>query len=100
MIIVYKYNLILIAILSHDAKHDDLLRSEAEKALDMFYSSYLEDLNGAKESVDVSRFDGFKKLLLLQIRDYFELIDEKEKNKQIGDFGFFTEAIEKSRNGS
>ena len=99
MIIVYKYNLILIAILSHDVKQDILIRDEAEKALDMFYSSYVKEL-GDLECLDVSIFDEFKKLLYLQIQDYFEILKDKEKEQEIGDFGFFTEAIKKLKNGT
>jgi hypothetical protein len=99
MIIVYKYDLILIAILSHDIKQDILIRDEAEKALDMFYSSYVEELSNL-ECLNVSIFDEFKKILYLQIQDYFEILKDKEKDQEIGDFGFFTEAIKKLKNGA
>jgi len=95
MIIVYKYNLFLIAILAHDAKQD--IRSEAEKALDMFYSSYSKELNNLA-CLNVSIFDDFKNLLSLQIQDYFQIVVDKQKEHTIGDFGFFTEAIKKSKN--
>jgi hypothetical protein len=97
MIIVYKYRLIFIAIISHEMKPD--IRDEAEKALDMFYSSYVEELDHL-ESLDVSIFEGFKKVLYLQIQDYFEILEAKEKDQKMGDFGFFTEAIRKLRNGT
>ena len=99
MIIVYKYDLILIAILSHGVKQDILIRDEAEKALDMFYSSYVKELSNL-DCLDVSIFDEFKKLLYLQIQDYFEILKDKEKEQEIGDFGFFTEAIKKLKNGT
>ena len=96
MIIVYKYNLILIAIVDKDfIKHD--IRDEAEKALDMFYSSYLEEI---KKGVEVSVFNDFKQILYMQIEDYFEIIEDKEREKEVGDFGFFTEAIKKLKNGT
>jgi len=97
MIVVYKYNLILIAIISHDFKDD--IREEAEKALDMFYSSYVKELQNL-ECLNVSIFDEFKKVLYLQIQDYFEILQAKEKEIQIPDFGWFTDAIRKLRNGS
>lgn len=97
MIVVYKYNLILIAIISHDFKDD--IRDEAEKALDMFYSSYVKELQNL-ECLNVSIFDEFKKVLYLQIQDYFEILKDKEKENQIPDFGWFTDAIRKLRNGS
>jgi len=97
MIVVYKYNLILIAIISHDFKED--IRDEAEKALDMFYSSYVKELQNL-ECLNVSIFDEFKKVLYLQIQDYFEILKDKEKENQIPDFGWFTDAIRKLRNGS
>jgi len=96
MIIVYKYNLILIAILSHGVKLDHL-RDEVEKALDMFYSSYVEELRNL-ECLDVSIFDEFRKVLYIQIEDYFDILKDKEKAQAIQDFGFFTEAIRKLRN--
>ena len=99
MIIVYKYDLILIAILTHGIKLDISIRDEAEKALDMFYSSYVNELSNL-ECLNVSVFDEFKKILYLQIEDYLELLKSKEKEQEIGDFGFFTEAIRKLKNGS
>ena len=99
MIIVYKYDLILIAILSHEVKQDIFIRDEAEKALDMFYSSYVKELSNL-DCLDVSIFEEFKKLLYLQIQDYFEILKDKEKEQDIGDFGFFTEAVRKLKNGA
>ena len=97
MIVVYKYNLILIAIISHEFTED--IRDEAEKALDMFYSSYVKELQNL-ECLNVAIFEEFKKVLYLQIQDYFEILKDKEKENQIPDFGWFTEAIRKLRNGS
>lgn len=93
MIIVYKYNLILIAIMEKNvARHD--IRNEAIKALDMFYALYKNEIN---KCVDVGIFESFKNILLSQIKEYFEKLKDLEKRKDIGDFGFFTEAIKKSR---
>ena len=98
MIIVTKYNLILIAILAKEfAKNIGFLRSEIEKALDIFYSSYQEEIANA---VDVSVFDDFQQILKMQIEDYLEILQDKEKEKEIGDFGFFTEAVKKSKDGA
>jgi hypothetical protein len=95
MIIVTKYDLIFIAIFAKEfAKNIQEMRKEIEKALDMFYSSYLEEI---KSGIDVSVFDGFKAILQMQIEDYLEIIQDKEKAKATGDFGFFTEAVKKSK---
>ncbi len=98
MVIVYKYDLFLIAILSHEiVSHGHDIRAEAAKALEMFYSSYVNEINNSKECVDISMFDDFKKLLFLQIQDYLEIIDDREKEKDISDFGWFSDAIKKHK---
>jgi len=97
MIIVYKYNLILIVIMSKDFIKQDY-RGEAEKALDMFYSSYVNEINNFKTSINISIFNEFKKILYIQIRDYFEILKDKERDAQ-RDFGFFTQALKQLRNG-
>ncbi|KKM74017.1 hypothetical protein LCGC14_1404600 [marine sediment metagenome] len=97
MIIVYKYNLILVAILDKDfMKHD--IREEAEKALDMFYTLYSKEFN--EEYIEVSQFHAFKEILSTQIEQYFNRIKTSLRESEIGDFGFFTDAIKKLRNGS
>ena len=95
MIIVNKYDLILVAILAKDFVKEDI-RNEAEKALDMFYSLYKDCF---KDCIDISIFEPFKNLLREQIISYFtNFIGQKEKEKEVADFGFFTEAIMKMRN--
>jgi len=96
MIIIYKYDLIFIIIVDTDFLTHNI-RDEAEKALDMFYSSYLAEINNG---VEVSVFDGFKKILYMQIQDYLEILKEKEREKKVGDLGFLTEAVEKMKQGS
>jgi len=96
MIIVNKYNLVLIAIMAKEFLKQDI-RNEAEKALDMFYSLYKDKIG---ESCDVQEFESFKDTLYTQIEKYFNKITGEGKEKEIGDFGFFTEAIAKLRNGS
>jgi len=93
MIIVYKYELILIIIVDTDFLTHNI-RNEAEKALDMFYSSYLAEINNG---VEVSVFNGFKKILYMQIQDYLEILKEKAREKEVGDFGFFSEAVKKMK---
>ncbi len=95
MIIVYKYNLIFVIIIDKNFRKYNF-REEAEKSLDMFYSSYLNEIK--EDCVDISKFEYFKKILYMQIKDYFEKINDLEKEKEIGDFGFFTQAIKKLRN--
>ncbi|MFX1337244.1 MAG: hypothetical protein ACFFDK_01400 [Promethearchaeota archaeon] len=93
MIIVSKYDLILITIMDKDYVRDNI-RDEAEKALDMFYLLYKEDL---KNSYHTEVFESFKRILGIQIKDYLDEINRLEKNKEIGDFGWFTEVIRKSK---
>ena len=89
MIVVYKYNLIFVAILDKEfIKHN--IREEAEKSLDMFYSLYRKEIDG--NCNEVSQFSSFKNVLFTQIEEYFNKIKNSQK-----DFGFFTEAIKKLR---
>jgi hypothetical protein len=93
MIIVSKYDLILITIMDKAYVRDNI-RAEAEKALDMFYLLYKEDL---ENSLYTGVFESFKKILILQIKDYFDELNRLEKAKEIGDFGWFTEVLRKSK---
>jgi hypothetical protein len=94
MIIVYKYNLIFVAILDKEfLKHD--IREEAEKSLDMFYTLYRSEINN--DASEVSQFESFKNILSKQIEEYFLKLKNEEEKAEIGDFGFFTEAIKKLR---
>ncbi|MFX1531112.1 MAG: hypothetical protein ACFFBC_08370 [Promethearchaeota archaeon] len=93
MIIVYKYNLIFIAILDKEfLKHD--IREEAEKSLDMFYTLYRTEINNA--DCEITQFESFKNILAKQIEEYFIKLKNEEET-EVRDFGFFTEAIKKLR---
>ncbi|MFO7795689.1 MAG: hypothetical protein ACQERB_02945 [Promethearchaeati archaeon] len=92
MIIVSKHNLIFIAILDKGFAKESI-REEAEKALDNFYTLYEDEID---ECMDVFKFDSFKKILLMQIKEYFYNLESK-KEEAMDDFGFFTEAIKKMR---
>ena len=94
MIIVNKFDLVLIAIMDKDFVKEDM-REEAEKALDMFYHLYKNEIS---DSTDVSQFESFKKILYDQIVEYFNRINGDNTKKEIRDFGFFTEAIAQTRN--
>jgi hypothetical protein len=97
MIIVYKYNLIFIAIMAKSFTIQDI-RNEAELALDLFYSSYIDILSAnTDECIEVSQFTEFKKILYGQIIDYFKKVKDLERKNEIGNFGFFTEAIKRLR---
>ncbi len=97
MIVVYKYNLIFVAILDKEIiKHN--IRDEAEKSLDMFYSLYRKEIND--NCSEISQFISFKNILFTQIEEYFNRIKKSEKEPEIGDFGFFTDAIKKLRTNS
>ena len=91
MIIVSKHNLIFIAILDKDFAKDGV-REEAEKALDNFYTLYQDEID---ECMDVFKFDSFKKILLMQIQEFFHNLENQSEPME--DFGFFTEAIKKMR---
>ena len=96
MVIVYKYNLIFVAILDKEfIKHN--IREEAEKSLDMFYSLYRREIE--ENSMEVSQFSSFKNILLTQVEEYFNRIKERQ-TEPVGDFGFFTQAIKKLRTNS
>ena len=94
MIIVNKFDLVLIAIMDKDFVKEDI-REEAEKALDMFYHLYQNEIS---DCTDVSQFESFKKILYDQIVEYFNRVNGENTKKEIRDFGFFTEAIAQTRN--
>ena len=94
MIIVNKFDLVLIAIMDKDFVKEDI-RDEAEKALDMFYHLYKNEIS---DCTDVSQFESFKKILYDQIVEYFNRVNGENSKKEIRDFGFFTEAIAQTRN--
>ncbi len=93
MVIVNKFDLVLIAIMDKDFVKEDI-REEAVKALDMFYHLYQNEIG---DCTDVSQFESFKKILYDQIVEYFDRKSGKNKEK-IRDFGFFTEAIAQTKN--
>jgi len=93
MIIVSKYNLVLIFIMDKDFVSYEI-RDEAEKTLDMFYLLYKKEII---DCVDVCQFDSFKKILMLQIQEYFEKLKDLE-TVDIKDFGFFTDAVSRLKN--
>ena len=96
MIMVSKYSLILIAIIDKNYIRKNL-RDDAERALDMFYLLYKEEI---ANSVHTEIFEPFKKILLLQIKDYLDEIFNSKKEKEIKDFAFLTEAIRKQKENS
>jgi len=96
MIIVNKYNLVMITIMDKSFVKNDI-RGESEKALDMFYAIYRDEIEDCSE---VCQFESFKKILYDQIEDYFMRMKNEDSSPEIGDFGFFTGAIAKLRNGS
>ncbi len=93
MVVVSKHKLILIAIM--DKKFNKYyIREEAEKALDNFYMFYKNEID---DCMDVNKYDSFKKILLMQIIEYFDKLKDRDKNQPTDDFGFFTEAIKKMK---
>ncbi len=97
MIIVYKYGLIFVAILDKEFAKDDI-RREAEKSLDMFFSLYRTEISS--NTFEISQFEPFKNILSKQIEEYFKKVKDSNEKAEIGDFGFFTEAIKKLRTSS
>lgn len=96
MIIVNKYDLVMITILDKSFVKNDI-RAESEKALDMFYSIYRDEI---EDCAEVYQFESFKKILYDQIEDYFIRIKNEDTKAEIEDYGFFTETLTKLRNGS
>ena len=94
MVIVNKFDLVLIAIMDKDFVKEDM-REEAEKALDMFYHLYQNEIS---DCTDVSQFESFKKILYNQIVEYFNRVNGKNKKAEIKDFGFFTDAVAQMKN--
>ncbi|MHA1242342.1 MAG: hypothetical protein ACTSQU_16400 [Promethearchaeota archaeon] len=94
MIIVNKFDLVLIAIMDKDFIKEDM-RKEAEKALDMFYHLYKNEIS---DSTDVFQFESFKKILYDQIVEYFNRVNDKNNKAEIKDFGFFTDAVAQMKN--
>jgi len=97
MIIVSKYKLILIAIMDKKFMQGGI-REEAKMALDMFYMLYEKDIE--ETVIDIGKFDSFKDVLISQVKEYFDRMKKEEADSQVGDFGFFTNAIKKMRNGN
>ncbi len=93
MITVSAHELILITILDKNFMSKDA-RFEAEKALDMFYTLYQDEIDSCE---NISKFKMFKLILYKQIEEYFNKLNTPEQDKDIKDFGFFTEAILKMR---
>ncbi len=96
MVLVSKYGLILVIIMDKNFTNEQL-RDEAESALDMFYILYKEDI---KDCVYTDVFESFKKILYLQIQEYLQKFEESEREKEVGNFGFFTEVIRKIKEDS
>ncbi|MHA2038633.1 MAG: hypothetical protein ACW98X_19535 [Promethearchaeota archaeon] len=97
MIVVYKYGLIFVAILDKEfIKHD--IRGEAEKSLDMFYTLYRTEIKN--NNSEISQFESFKNILSKQIEEYYKRVKDSNEKVEVGDFGFFTEAIKKLRTDS
>lgn len=96
MIVVSKYDLIFIAIIDKQYVRE-LVREEAEKALEMFYLLYKDEI---QDSVDTSIFDSFKKILILQIKEYLDNFNQPEQEiedtQKSKDFGLW-EIFEKCR---
>ncbi len=69
LIIINKHKLVLLVILEKSFVSDKI-REDYEKSLDMFYLLYKKDIE--QYSLDTARFESFKKILILQIQEYFE----------------------------
>jgi len=92
MLIVSRNNLILVIIFDKNWE-TNILHEEAEEALNMFYYTYKHEIK--RNPINISRFESFKNLLNIQIKDYFKKVGF---SNEIKDFGFFTDAIKKQRN--
>ena len=92
MLIVSRNHLILVIIFDKNWE-TNIMHEEAEEALNMFYYTYKDVIN--KIPIDISKFESFKNLLNIQIKDYFKKVG---LTNEIRDFGFFTDAVKKQRN--
>ena len=92
MLIVSRNDLTLVIIIDKNWE-TNILREEAEEALNMFYNTYKNEIK--KSPINIGKFESFKNLLNLQIKEYFKKVGI---NNGIQDFGFFTDAIKKQRN--
>ena len=92
MLIVSRNHLILVIIFDKNWE-TNILHEEAEEALNIFYYTYKDEI--CKCPINIKKFDSFKNLLNVQIRDYFKRVG---MSNEIKDFGFFTDAIKKQRN--
>jgi hypothetical protein len=61
----------------------------------MFYKLYRTEISN--NSLEISQFEPFKNILSKQIEEYFNKVKDSDEKAEIGDFGFFTEAIKKLR---
>ncbi|MHA1144312.1 MAG: hypothetical protein ACTSRW_06200 [Candidatus Helarchaeota archaeon] len=83
LFIVYRHELILIAVMESGMKKKDI-RGEAEFALDSFhdyYKDYLKNWDG-----DQTIFKEFTQMLEKQIEDYYKKIEEKNLFSRIRSF--------------
>ena len=92
MLIVSRNHLTLVIIFDKNWE-TNILREEAEEALNIFYYTYKDEIN--KSPINIGKFESFKNLLNLQIREYFKKVG---MSNEIRDFGFFTDTIKKQRN--
>ena len=92
LIIVNKYNLVLVVIVDKAFMRDYLRDELGEKTLDMFYILYKKDIENFILS---GVFDSFKKILYVQIDEYLEKIAAESP-----DFGFLNGVLKESKTES
>ncbi|MFX0070759.1 MAG: hypothetical protein ACFFAO_06685 [Candidatus Hermodarchaeota archaeon] len=97
MIIVSKYDLILVAIMEREYVNENM-RKEAEKSLEYFYLLFKEDIENSYYDINV--FESFKKILFQQIKEYSENFNGTKKLGEIRDLEFFNESIKKMESQS
>lgn len=91
MIVVAKYDLILVTIMDKDFLEGEM-RDEAENLLDIFYSCYQEEIG--EDCSEIVKFEEFQQVLASQVQDYIHRMNNKE---EIGDYGFFNQTIRRMR---
>ena len=91
MIVVAKYDLILVTIMDKDFLKGEM-REEAENLLDIFYSCYQEEIKG--DCSEIMKFEEFQQVLASQVQEYIHRMNSKE---EIGDYGFFTQTIKRMK---
>jgi len=79
LIIVSKYNLILITLMDRDF-YKDIIRKSGEKILELFHAIYEHELNDPSE---IDKFSDFKDILFSEIQTSLDKMKDLHKKRDI-----------------